>query len=78
MITPYLVILRVADRRALKGDPTTSKHLGSLRFGSQGESTGGYGTIPGVDSVILAGMGEPAATGEQSPRADDTVEAVPR
>lgn len=46
VIAPLLIILRVADRRALKGTATAPGNpVSEIRFGSQGKSTGAIGTL---------------------------------
>ena len=54
-IAPLLIILRVANRRALTSNTVTSGGIGSMRFWSQGESTVG---------------GEPLADGDHSNTTD--------
>lgn len=45
-IAPFLIILRVADRRALTSETIVSGNLGSIHFRSQGKSTVDDGTLP--------------------------------
>ena len=63
VIAPFLVILRVANRRALTSTSIASGHVGSMQFGGQGESTTddwtiSYGndptnsTVTNVDSPV--------------------------
>jgi len=50
VIAPFLITLRVANQSALTSKTIVSGHIGSMRFKSQGESTGGnIETIPDVD-----------------------------
>jgi hypothetical protein len=44
--TPFLVILRVANWRAITSEELSSGNLSSIQFGSNGESFGGGETIP--------------------------------
>lgn len=67
VITPYLVILRVANRRAMKINPPTPKNLGSLHFRSQREFARGSGSISDGDSVTLMETDEPAILNAQPP-----------
>jgi hypothetical protein len=39
VIAPFLIVLRVADRRALTSETIVSGNLGSIHFRSQGKST---------------------------------------
>ena len=48
VIAPFLIILRVADRRALTSNAVTSGNIGSIHFESQGETTTGEATISDV------------------------------
>jgi hypothetical protein len=45
VIAPFLIILRVAKRRALTAEVIVSGDLGSIQFGSRGESVGGNGNF---------------------------------
>ena len=45
VIAPFLIIIRVADRRALTGDSTISGNTGSTQIGSQGKSSSGGRTV---------------------------------
>ena len=45
VIAPFLIILRVADRRALTSETIVSGNLGSIHFRSQGKSTVGNGPL---------------------------------
>ena len=53
VIAPYLVVLRVANRRALTNDMAASRpaDLSSIDFNGRGESTDGEKTTPDGDAV---------------------------
>lgn len=46
MIAPFLIVLRVADRRALTSETIVTGNIGSIHFRSQGKSTVGNETLP--------------------------------
>ena len=76
VIAPFLVILRVANRRALTSDSVASPNIGSIRFGGQGESTGDDGSLPDRD------LGRSTETDDGAPGTLDvgvetTIEEVP-
>jgi hypothetical protein len=48
VIAPFLIILRVADRRALTSNAVTSGNIDSIRFKSQGETTAGEVSLSDV------------------------------
>lgn len=78
VITPFLVILRVANRRALKSNTIPSERLGSIRFRSQGGSTIGDGTISDGNPVMSVGMDDPDTPGERDPMIENVIDEVPR
>ena len=45
VIAPLLIVLRVANRRALTSEAIVSGNIGSIRFRSQGESADDSGTV---------------------------------
>lgn len=45
MIAPFLIILRVANRRALTSEAVVSGNIDSIHFRSQGKSTSGDETL---------------------------------
>jgi len=50
VIAPFLITLRVANQSALTSKTIVSGNIGSIRFVSQGESTGGnIETIPDIE-----------------------------
>jgi len=56
VIAPYLIILRVANRRALTSEMITrgSQEISSIHFGSQGEPTDAGGSFP--DGALAGSM----------------------
>ena len=44
VIAPLLIVQRVASKSAFASDTTTTGHVSSFKFRSQGESTGGIDT----------------------------------
>jgi hypothetical protein len=74
VIAPYLIILRVANRRALtsKMIASGSGDIGSMQFRSQGETTGGGESIP--DGDLTSSMME--ASGEPGFGTEDSIEEV--
>ena len=46
VIGPYLIILRVTDRRALTSETIASGSIGSIHFTNQRSSASDYGTLP--------------------------------
>ena len=46
VIAPFLIILRVADRRVLTSEIIVSGNIGSIHFRSEGKSTVGNGSFP--------------------------------
>lgn len=74
VIAPYLIILRVANQRALTSDTITGS-IGSIRFRSQA-TTDGDGSVPDGDLVTSVEVnGE--APGELGARAEDAIHEVP-
>lgn len=75
VIATYLIILRVADRRALTRD-TISGNAAPARFRSQGRSTGHVETI--VNRHPMSSMDRCRdAPGEPDVEAENTIEEVP-
>lgn len=54
VISPFLIILRVANRRALTSDAIVSGNVSSLRFDGQGKLTGGSVIFIGARQKGLA------------------------
>jgi len=67
VIAPYLIILRVANRRALTSDVISGTgSIGSLRFDFKGQGTtvdGSDGTFPDCDTMDPMGVNSEAARG---------------
>jgi len=74
VIVPYLVILRVANQRALTSD-TISGTTGSIRFRSQ-VTTVGDGSLPDGDPMGSAEMKDEAPS-ELGARSEDVIQEVP-
>ena len=51
VIAPFLIILRVANRRALTSETIVSGNIGSLHFGSNEGATGSSETLPDESPV---------------------------
>ena len=51
VIAPFLIILRVANKRSLTGDSIIPRDISSLHFGSKWKSSGGHNTLPGGYSM---------------------------
>jgi hypothetical protein len=64
VIAPFLIVLRVANRRALTGDTIVSGDLGSIHFKSQGESTDGDETLSNGRSTSLVVDQDGESSGE--------------
>ena len=75
VIAHYLIILRVAKRRATASEPISLTALESIRFRSQG-STGGGGPIPDANPTNPVDVGG-GAQGEPGTKDDNVVEGVP-
>jgi hypothetical protein len=76
VIAPFLIILRVANRRALTGEAVASGNVGSIRFKSRGKSTGGDGTLSdGHPTSYVDPGGE--TTGEPGIGVETAIEEVP-
>ena len=75
VISSFLIILRVADRRALMSEDVASGNVGSIHFRSGGGSTGGGGTLADVDEHPMNHMG---TNGETSGEFGVGVETVSR
>jgi len=76
VIAPFLITLRVAERRALTSEMVTSGNIGSIHFTSQGSSTGdGETPSEGNYMSLTAASGE--VPDDPSVRAEDIVEEVP-
>ena len=64
IIAPFLIVLRVAERRALTKDTIISSgNLGSIRFRSQGESRGPNATVSDGSPTTSLGTAEQAPEG---------------
>ena len=75
-IAPFLIVLRVANRTALTSEAVVSGNVGSIRFKSQGESTGVDGTF--LDGNPVSSTDEHSeAPGEHDSAAENAVEEVP-
>jgi len=76
VIAPFLVILRVANRRALTSESVASPNIGSIRFGGQGESADDDGSLP--DGNLVGSMGANDETpGTLDVAIETTIEEVP-
>lgn len=73
VIGPYLIILRVTDRRALTNEEIASASVGSIHFVSQGSSTGDHGTLSGGGRIYPSGE----APGGDPIGAESIIEEVP-
>jgi hypothetical protein len=77
VIAPYLIIVRVAKRKALTGE-TVSGTSESIRFRGQSQATTDDGsTLPDendVDSMEVNGVGE--APGELGAGTEDAIEEI--
>ena len=74
VITPLLIILRVANRKALTRDAIVSGNVSALHFGSEGKSTDGDFTLSdGNHAVSSIGVIE-VAPEELSAGGDITIE----
>ena len=78
IIAPYLIILRVANRKALTGNMLSSgsKAIGSIRFASQGGSTGDDESLPDGDPERSMGMNSRVPS-ELDPGVENTIDEVP-
>ena len=72
IITPFLIILRVADRTILTNEAITSGNIGSIHFKSREKSTDDNATLPDGDLVNSVNM-----DGENLGVEVGTIEAVP-
>jgi hypothetical protein len=79
VIAPFLVTLRVANRRALTGEmvKSGSQAVGSIQFRSQGYSTGDEGTTFEGNQTSLTEADGGSGSGEYTLRAERTVDEVP-
>lgn len=75
VIAPFLIILRVADRRALAGNTIVSGTAGTLQFKSQGESTDDNETLPEGYNTSSTEPGD-EVVGKPGIGAENTVEEV--
>ena len=75
VIAPYLVTLRVAERRAPTSEMITSGNIGSIRFRSQGTTDGG-GSLPDHDPTSSTHANAEAPE-EVCPRDENRIEEVP-
>ena len=76
VIAPFLIVLRVANRSALKSEAGPSGNFGSIHFRSLGESTNGNTTLSGENftSSTETNGGTPVEFGDE---VGDTAEEVP-
>lgn len=75
VIAPFLLIRRVADRRALTSGTPPSESIGSIHLRSLGASTGDSGTVPGGDQMVSMGaQGE--TPDELGDRAETTIDGA--
>ena len=75
VIAPFLIILRVANRRALTSDIITSGATSTILFGSQGESTDDDGTLTDGDPIFrVEAIGE--IPNELGTEAENVVEGI--
>jgi hypothetical protein len=56
-ISPFLIILRVANRRAVTSETIVSGNIGSLQFRSHGSAMGGSETLPEESPVSSTDAG---------------------
>ena len=63
-IAPFLIVLRVANRTALTSETVASGNIGSIRFRSQGESTGMDGTLSDGNPRVYSASGPDTTRGE--------------
>ena len=76
VIAPFLIILRVANRRALTSEAVASGNVGSIRFKGPGESMDDDGTLSDgrpMSSTDLDGE----TTGELAVGVQSAIEEVP-
>ena len=78
VIAPLLVILRVANRRALTNDSIAPGNLSSIHFTGQGESMDGNGIVPGENPTSLTEANNPDTPSEYSTKAENTIDETPR
>lgn len=72
MIAPFLIVLRVADRRALTSETIVSVNIGSMHFRSQGKSTEvGNETLPDEHPVSAVGAHGDSASQELHPGVEE-------
>lgn len=76
VIAPFLIISRVADRRASTRESTISGTVSSIRFGSGGESMVGTGAPPEGHPIDTADMYE-GTTGGPGARKETMVDGAP-
>ena len=78
VIAPYLIILRVANRKALTSNMLSSGSgaVGSIRFASQGGSTGDDGSLPDGNPEQLMGMNDRVPS-ESDAGVENTIDEVP-
>lgn len=77
VIAPYLIILRVAKRRALTSEMVTSgsNNVGSIRFASQATTNGNPSVLDG--DPICSTQTNGKATDEVGMRGENGIEGVP-
>ena len=76
VIAPYLIILRVANRRALTSNSLTSRAVGSIQFVSQGGLSGDNGSFPDGGPTRPVGIDDDVP-GERGTGVENTIEEVP-
>ena len=78
MIAPFLIILRVANQRALSSETIVSGNIGSIHFRSEGKSTVGTTTDTLPDGNPGSSMDVSGETfGENEVRGETAIEEVP-
>lgn len=75
-IAPFLIILRVAKRRALTSEAVASGNVGSMHFKGPGDSTGGDGTLSDGQPVGSTDPDKETA-GELAIGVETAIEEVP-
>ena len=76
-IAPFLIVLRVANRTALTSEAVVSGSISSIRFRTQGELTGGDGSLLNGNPTHSASDAHGEAPGEHDTGADNAIERVP-
>ena len=76
VIGPFLIVLRVANRTALTSNIVSPVNVGSIRFKSRGESTGGSGALHDENLTNSIEIDE-EASGDPGAGVEDSIEEVP-